>query len=282
MNFITTFTLSLFTILTFNINAQNESDISTWIDTTNKILDITENHAKVWSEKLNRIYFIYPKDSSGNFEIDSINVEAITNVLSTNGRKEMTNTQQRKIYRASSGRQGENRSPFTHRIERVYNSSTGTYTSKIVRQPETRDLRMVVPIPPREGIYKSTSLQLTKEIYFAVKKENLILFTPDFSEYFEYNNKGQKTKSLRVTTDEPKVMSYHGRDVIIDEVQEEVYFATKTNFNFYIHKLNLENGSATLLHKFDGLWPNPEWAISDGELSYIRDEQQTKIDLTKK
>lgn len=251
---------------------------STKLDTLVTVF-ATDNNYIVWEERTNNLLFFNRADTLSEFTVDSVNIAKYVSRRQTN--QSYTSGYQyfnRRITRATP--YSNNR--VRYRFISVHNSTTGQ------REIQRRALypkysqRIYVPRALPFGINKTGPQRFENSIEVVLQDSNIIILSPNVHDYILMSKKGEVLAEEKIVIKKPFIYNFQERNFICDSKSDEIYLVTKTVYRYLIHHLNPETGETELLYDSEILWPEPNWKISGGVLSYTREEEEFSIDLAKK
>ncbi len=116
------------------------------------------------------------------------------------------------------------------------------------------------------GFY--TVLTSNDQIWMFATEKIIDCFTENVSEFVRLNLDGTIASKTEIELKEPIFWSNKGRGVVKDEVTNEYYIYTETNFSYNWYSLNSETGATKFITKMNDVWENPYFRIEDGQLYY--------------
>ncbi len=111
----------------------------------------------------------------------------------------------------------------------------------------------------------------TREKYVFAHYENFICFDEAYGKVVILSGSGEVIASSNVQVTEPKIYSRKGQSIYYDEVQKEFFLVYKTNYGFNWYSLLPETGEAELVLQINQIWPNPNWKVENGFLSFEKE-----------
>ena len=114
--------------------------------------------------------------------------------------------------------------------------------------------------------------KIDKTVDLFTESNAVVMFTDNFSAFIRLNLDGTIASKNEIQLKEPIFWSNKGRGVVKDEVTNEYYIFTETNFSYNWYSLNSETGATKFITKMNDVWENPNFRIEDGQLHY----QKTK------
>ena len=114
--------------------------------------------------------------------------------------------------------------------------------------------------------------KIDKTVDLFTESNAVVMFTDNFSAIIRLNLDGTIASENEIQLKEPFFWSNKGRGVVKDEVTNEYYIFTETNFSYNWYSLNSETGATKFITKMNDVWENPNFRIEEGQLHY----QKTK------
>ena len=114
--------------------------------------------------------------------------------------------------------------------------------------------------------------KIDKTVDLFTESNAVVMFTDNFSAFIRLNLDGTIASENEIQLKEPIFWSNKGRGVVKDEVTNEYYIFTETNFSYNWYSLNSETGATKFIIKMSDVWENPNFRIEEGTLHY----QKTK------
>ena len=110
--------------------------------------------------------------------------------------------------------------------------------------------------------------KIDKTVDLFTESNAVVMFTDNFSAFIRFNLDGTIASENEIELKEPIFWSNKGRGVVKDEVTNEYYIFTETNFSYNWHSLNSETGATKFITKMNDVWGNPNFRIDNGQLHY--------------
>ena len=110
--------------------------------------------------------------------------------------------------------------------------------------------------------------KIDKTVDLFTESNAVVMFTDNFSAFIRLNLDGTIASENEIQLKEPIFWSNKGRGVVKDEVTNEYYIFTETNFSYNWYSLNSETGATKFIIKMSDVWENPNFRIEDGYLHY--------------
>ena len=111
-------------------------------------------------------------------------------------------------------------------------------------------------------------LQVKKDVNLFTESNSILFFTENISSLIRLNLDGTIASKTEIELKEPIFWSNKGRGVVKDEVTNEYYIFTETNFSYNWYSLNSETGATKFITKMNDVWENPNFRIDNGQLHY--------------
>ena len=116
------------------------------------------------------------------------------------------------------------------------------------------------------GLY--SVLPSNDQIWMFATEKIIDCFTENVTEFVRLNLDGTIASKTEIELKEPIFWSNKGRGVVKDEVTNEYYIFTETNFSYNWYSLNSETGVTKFIAKMNDVWKNPNFRIEEGQLHY--------------
>ncbi len=110
--------------------------------------------------------------------------------------------------------------------------------------------------------------KIDKTVDLFTESNAVVMFTDNFSAFIRLNLDGTIASENEIQLKEPIFWSNKGRGVVKDEVTNEYYIFTETNFSYNWYSLNSETGATKFITKMNDVWENPNFRIEEGTLYY--------------
>ena len=110
--------------------------------------------------------------------------------------------------------------------------------------------------------------KIDKTVDLFTESNAVVMFTDNFSAFIRLNLDGTIASENEIQLKEPIFWSNKGRGVVKDEVTNEYYIFTETNFSYNWYSLNSETGATKFITKMNDVWGNPNFRIDNGQLHY--------------
>jgi hypothetical protein len=110
--------------------------------------------------------------------------------------------------------------------------------------------------------------KIDKTVYLFTESNAIVMFTDNFSAFIRFNLDGTIASENEIELKNPLFWSNKGRGVVKDEVTNEYYIFTETNFSYNWYSLNSETGATKFITKMNDVWENPNFKIDNGQLHY--------------
>ncbi len=112
--------------------------------------------------------------------------------------------------------------------------------------------------------------KIDKTVDLFTESKAIVMFTNNFSTLIRLNLDGTIASENEIQLKKPFFWSNKGRGVVKDEVTNEYYIYTETNFSYNWYSLNSETGATKFITKMNDVWNNPNFRIESGQLHYQR------------
>ena len=127
--------------------------------------------------------------------------------------------------------------------------------------------------------------KIDKTIDLFTESNSIVMFTDNFSAFIRLNLDGSIASKTEIELKEPLFWSNKGRGVVKDEVTNEYYIYTETNFSYNWYSLNSKTGATKFITKMNDVWENPNFRIEEGTLHYQKNKagklENYSLDLKK-
>jgi hypothetical protein len=110
--------------------------------------------------------------------------------------------------------------------------------------------------------------KIDKTVDLFTESNAIVMFTDNFSAFIRFNLDGTIASENEIQLKAPIFWSNKGRGVVKDEVTNEYYIFTETNFSYNWYSLNSETGATKFITKMNDVWENPNFKIDNGQLHY--------------
>jgi hypothetical protein len=110
--------------------------------------------------------------------------------------------------------------------------------------------------------------KIDKTVYLFTESNAIVMFTDNFSAFIRFNLDGTIASENEIELKNPLFWSNKGRGVVKDEVTNEYYIFTETNFSYNWYSLNSKTGATKFITKMNDVWENPNFRIDNGQLHY--------------
>jgi hypothetical protein len=165
-------------------------------------------------------------------------------------------------------------STYTRRVRKnsyLYNFpwASSTYGYYVSQNPSLYGMKNIQPITTsiiRKG--KIIESRKIRTIDLFTETNSLLVFLDDVSSFIRLNLDGTIASKTEIELKEPIFWSNKGRGVVKDEVTNEYYIYTETNFSYNWYSLNSETGATKFITKMNDVWENPNFRIENGILNY--------------
>jgi hypothetical protein len=114
--------------------------------------------------------------------------------------------------------------------------------------------------------------KIDKTVDLFTESNAVVMFTDNFSAFIRLNLDGTIASENEIQLKAPIFWSNKGRGVVKDEVTNEYYIFTETNFSYNWYSLNSETGATKFITKMNEVWENPNFRIEDGQLYYQKNK----------
>jgi len=114
--------------------------------------------------------------------------------------------------------------------------------------------------------------RIFRTINLFAETNSMLVFLDDISSFIRLNLDGTIAYENEIQLKEPLFWSNKGRGVVKDEVTNEYYIYTETNFSYNWYSLNSETGATKFITKMNDVWNNPNFRIEDGQLYYQKNK----------
>jgi hypothetical protein len=114
--------------------------------------------------------------------------------------------------------------------------------------------------------------EVKKDVNLFTEANSIMFFTENVSSLIRLNLDGTLASKTEIELKEPFFWSNKGRGVVKDEVTNEYYIFTETNFSYNWYSLNSETGATKFITKMNDVWENPNFRIEDGQLYYQKNK----------
>lgn len=110
--------------------------------------------------------------------------------------------------------------------------------------------------------------KIDKTVDLFTESNAIVMFTDNFSAFIRLNLDGTIASENEIQLKAPIFWSNKGRGVVKDEVTNEYYIYTETNFSYNWYSLNSKTGATKFITKMNDVWENPNFRIEEGTLYY--------------
>lgn len=110
--------------------------------------------------------------------------------------------------------------------------------------------------------------KIDKTVDLFTESNAVIIFTDNISAFIRLNLDGTIASENEIELKEPIFWSNKARGVVKDEVTNEYYIYTETNFSYNWYSLNSNTGATKFITKMKDVWNNPNFKIDNGQLHY--------------
>ena len=114
--------------------------------------------------------------------------------------------------------------------------------------------------------------KIDKTVDLFTESNSVLMFTDNFSAIIRLNLDGTIAFENKIQLKEPIFWSNKGRGVVKDEVTNEYYIFTETNFSYNWYSLSSETGATKFITKMNDVWENPNFRIEEGTLHYQKNK----------
>ena len=114
--------------------------------------------------------------------------------------------------------------------------------------------------------------KIDKTVDLFTESNAVVMFTDNFSAFIRLNLDGTIASENEIQLKAPIFWSNKGRGVVKDEVTNEYYIFTETNFSYNWYSLNSKTGATKFITKMNDVWENPNFRIEEGTLHYQKNK----------
>ncbi|MEN9968650.1 MAG: hypothetical protein RIR94_829 [Bacteroidota bacterium] len=109
-----------------------------------------------------------------------------------------------------------------------------------------------------------------EEYSYNIKNDSLIFISDRVNFVVMMDAQGTILSKAEIEITEPYVYYLGEKRTYFDQSTGKVYICVATLYHFNFYELEPANGKTTYLFHLDDVWPNPEFQIENGKLSYLR------------
>lgn len=103
--------------------------------------------------------------------------------------------------------------------------------------------------------------------------DSFICFDDSYDNVVVLTEKGQVLASNEIRISKPQVWSNKGQNIFYDKTQKSFYMVCKTNYGFNWYSIETNTGETELVYQIKSIWPNPNWKLDNGVLSYTQESK---------
>jgi hypothetical protein len=129
-------------------------------------------------------------------------------------------------------------------------------------------------INPQTNLHVHSTRQYVEPEYeeysYNIKNDSLIFISDRVNFVVMMDAQGTILSKAQIEITEPYVYYLGEKRAYFDQSTGKVYICVATLYHFNFYELEPANGKTTYLFHLDDVWPNPEFQIENGKLSYIK------------
>jgi hypothetical protein len=129
-------------------------------------------------------------------------------------------------------------------------------------------------INPQANLHVHSTRQYVEPEYeeysYNIKNDSLIFISDRVNFVVMMDAQGTILSKAQIEITEPYVYYLGEKRAYFDQSTGKVYICVATLYHFNFYELEPANGKTTYLFHLDDVWPNPEFQIENGKLSYVK------------
>ena len=111
-------------------------------------------------------------------------------------------------------------------------------------------------------------IEKAQEYNYFIQDENIIFISDNVNYVLVMEPDGNILSKAQIEITSPKMYYLGEKRVYFDQQTGKTYICMATLYHFNFYELEVANGQTTLLFQIDGVWPNPDFNIEAGNLTY--------------
>lgn len=111
-----------------------------------------------------------------------------------------------------------------------------------------------------------------EEYNYNIKNDSLIFISDRVNFVVMMDAQGTILSKAQIEITEPYVYYLGEKRAYFDQSTGKIYICVATLYHFNFYELEPANGKTTYLFHLDDVWPNPDFQVSNGKLSYTKDK----------
>ncbi|MFM6945508.1 MAG: hypothetical protein ACKOWW_00050 [Flavobacteriales bacterium] len=111
-------------------------------------------------------------------------------------------------------------------------------------------------------------IEKPQEYNYFIQDENIIFISDNINYVLVMEPDGNILSKAQIEITSPKMYYLGEKRVYFDQQTGKTYICMATLYHFNFYELEVANGQTTLLFQIDGVWPNPNFKIDAGNLTY--------------
>jgi hypothetical protein len=145
-------------------------------------------------------------------------------------------------------------------------------TTKIAKPVKTKDTTTDIQIESDPHIHGTRQyIEPEYEEYnYNVKNDSIIFISDRVNYVVMMEPSGTILSKAQIEITEPFVYYLGEKRALFDAATGKVYICVATLYHFNFYELEPANGQTNFLLQLNGVWPNPNFQIENGKLSYFK------------